>query len=229
MMILRGPAASTGGAPTTSSSRTSTCSRPICEVAGIDPPPWLQGRSLPAGRRRRAPSCAGDLLRAHLSRRLRAAAGDSHRALQVHPPLRRLPVLRCCRTATTARAKTPTWPADGRDRPVSREALHDLFFNPGEGRNVIDDPITPRSPRDLRAASTEWMVQTADPLLDGPVPHRRARRSTLRISARRDEPTFVGGEAVGAATGRLTGAPLSPATSSAAGAGSAGRRRPAAW
>ena len=34
----------------------------------------------------------GDLLRADLPRRLRAAAGDPHRALQVHPPVRRLPL-----------------------------------------------------------------------------------------------------------------------------------------
>ena len=66
----------------------------ICEVAGIEPPPWLAGRSLVGLVRDEDPPGArvGDLLGADLPRRLRAAAGNPHRALQVHPPLRRLPL-----------------------------------------------------------------------------------------------------------------------------------------
>ena len=54
-------------------------------------------------------------------------------------------------------------------RPVARERLHDLFFNPGEGRNSIDDPAYTDVVSDLRSRLEAWMVETNDPLLDGPV------------------------------------------------------------
>jgi N-sulfoglucosamine sulfohydrolase len=54
-------------------------------------------------------------------------------------------------------------------RPVARERLHDLFFNPGEGRNSIDDPDYAEVAADLRSRLERWMADTNVPLLDGPV------------------------------------------------------------
>ena len=88
------------------------------------------------------------------------------------------------------------------ERVVSREALHDLFFNPGEGRNVIDDPDYAEIAADLRDRLERWMVQTEDPLLDGPVPAPPGALINAQDQLSADEPTFVAGEAVGAATGR---------------------------
>jgi hypothetical protein len=55
-------------------------------------------------------------------------------------------------------------------RTVARESLHDLFFNPGEGRNVIDEPDYVPVAADLRGRLERWMQETSDPLLDGPMP-----------------------------------------------------------
>jgi arylsulfatase A-like enzyme len=54
-------------------------------------------------------------------------------------------------------------------RTVARESLHDLFFNPGEGRNLIDHPDYAAVLGDLRRRLHDWMVETDDPLLHGPV------------------------------------------------------------
>ena len=50
------------------------------------------------------------------------------------------------------------------------EALYDLWLDPGEGLNRIDDPALSDVLADLRGRLHDWMVKTGDPLLDGPVP-----------------------------------------------------------
>jgi hypothetical protein len=87
-------------------------------------------------------------------------------------------------------------------RRVSREALHDLFFNPGEGRNVIDEPEYAEIAADLRDRLERWMVETDDPLLRGavPAPPGALINTQDQISAD-DEPIIAGGDVVGAASG----------------------------
>jgi arylsulfatase A-like enzyme len=55
-----------------------------------------------------------------------------------------------------------------RRRP--RVALYDLVLDPGEMRNLAGDPEVGDVEEDLEQRLREWMVQTDDPLLDGPVP-----------------------------------------------------------
>jgi arylsulfatase A-like enzyme len=50
------------------------------------------------------------------------------------------------------------------------EALYDLALDPCEVRNRIDDPALAEVAADLRGRLDQWMKDTADPLLDGPVP-----------------------------------------------------------
>jgi N-sulfoglucosamine sulfohydrolase len=50
------------------------------------------------------------------------------------------------------------------------EALFDLWLDPSEGDNRIDDPSLATVVDDLRGRLHDWMVRTEDPLLDGPVP-----------------------------------------------------------
>jgi N-sulfoglucosamine sulfohydrolase len=46
------------------------------------------------------------------------------------------------------------------ERPVARESLHDLFFNPGEGRNLVGDEDYAQVLAGLRERLHEWMVDT---------------------------------------------------------------------
>ncbi len=50
------------------------------------------------------------------------------------------------------------------------EALYDLWLDPTEGTNRIDDPRLADVADDLRRRLHDWMVRTDDPLLDGFVP-----------------------------------------------------------
>ncbi len=43
-------------------------------------------------------------------------------------------------------------------RPVARESLHDLFFNPGEGRNLIGNEDYAGVIEQLRERLHQWMV-----------------------------------------------------------------------
>ena len=104
----------------------------------------------------------------HLPRRLRAAARDPHRALEVHPPLRRLPApgarqLRRQRDQGAAGASRL-----GASTVVPREQLYDLVLDPNEGRNLAGDPAHAGVLAELRDRLETWMEETDDPLLAGP-------------------------------------------------------------
>ena len=170
MMIMRGPGGFTGGK--------------VVDAAGQPPrrlpDPLRAGRGraarLAAGqladaagpRRGRAPA-RGDLRRDDLPRRLPAPARRPHRALEVHPPLRRLRRTRCSPTATTAASKDLWVEAGWGERIVPREQLYDLVLDPAEGDNLAADPARAEALAEMRGRLDAWMRETDDPLLDGPV------------------------------------------------------------
>ena len=89
-------------------------------------------------------------------------------------------------------------------RPVARESLHDLFFNPGEGRNLIADADYQDVAADLRDRLHQWMVRmTNDPLLRGPIAPPVGARINAQSQRSAEEPTWVG-EAADAPDGPVT-------------------------
>jgi hypothetical protein len=74
-------------------------------------------------------------------------------------------------------------------RRVARESLHDLFFNPGEGRNYIDDEDYAGVLVDLRERLHEWMVNTDDPLLHGVIAPPVGAHINSQSQRSPDEPT----------------------------------------
>ncbi len=173
----------------------------ICDVAGIEPSPWLQGRSLvPLVRGEEA----ADARREIFSELTYHAAYEPQRAIRTErfKYLRRFddypyPVLANCDDSPSKDAYlTRGWA----ERTVSREALHDLFFNPGEGRNVIDEPDYAEVAQDLRERLERWMVETDDPLLNGAVPAPDGAQINAQTQVSASEPTFVAdGQTAGAA------------------------------
>ncbi len=175
----------------------------VCDVAGIDKPSWLQGRSLaplvsgeePPGRREEIFSELTYHAAYEPQRAIRTERFKYVRRFDDYP----YPVLANCDDSPSKDAYLARgW---GRRR-VSREALHDLFFNPGEGRNVIDDPEYAEIADDLRARLERWMVLTGDPLLEGPVPAPPGALINAQSQVSASEQAFVvDADAVGAATG----------------------------
>ena len=59
------------------------------------------------------------------------------------------------------------------ERPVPKESLFDLIFDPQEANNVAADPAYASVLDDMRARLVRWMQETDDPALTGriePVP-----------------------------------------------------------
>lgn len=53
---------------------------------------------------------------------------------------------------------------------VPEEQLYDLVFDPLEKNNLISDPAHKATANTLRSRLEEWMIETNDPLLKGPIP-----------------------------------------------------------
>jgi len=169
MLIMRGPGMPVGTARDELVSQIDVFPT-LCELAGIDRPDWLQGHSL-------LPLVAGAEppgLRTEIFSELTYhAAYEPQRAIRTDrfKYIRRFdefprPILPNCDDSPSKEAYLERGWAQ---RPVPRETLHDLFFNPGEGRSLFDDPAYAPVLADLRARLRDWMERTADPLLDGPI------------------------------------------------------------
>ena len=169
LMIVRGPGF-TGGkvidAPVTHLDVFPT----LCELAEVEPPEWLQGRSL-------MPLVRGEVERLHdatFAETTYHAAYEPQRSVRTErwKYIRRFddyphPVLANC---DDGESKEILVAAGWGDRVVPRERLYDLILDPGEGDNLVDDPQWAEVLADLRERLEEWMRETEDPLLDGPIP-----------------------------------------------------------
>ena len=55
------------------------------------------------------------------------------------------------------------------EREIAKEQLYDVFFDPNEANNLVDDPEQETVLANLRARLEQWMRDTDDPLLAGHV------------------------------------------------------------
>lgn len=164
----------------------------VCEVAGVETPPWARGHSLLA-------LAAGEeepgLRSAIFSELTYHAAYEPQRAIRTerYKYIRRFddypyPVLPNCDESPSKNAYLDRGWAR---RPVARESLHDLFFNPGEGRNCIENDAYAGVLADLRERLNDWMVSTDDPLLHGPIAPPVGARINSQSQRSAEEPTTL--------------------------------------
>jgi N-sulfoglucosamine sulfohydrolase len=168
LLIMRGPGGFHGGRVSEALVSQIDLFPTICELVGIERPDFLQGRSLlPLMRREKTE--VNDAIFAELTYH---AAYEPQRCIRTRrwKYIRRfgdreLPVLANIDDGPTK----DLFVANGwADRPVPREALYDLLFDPAEAHNLAE--VQP----DVRQAMSErleaWMRETHDPLLDGDIP-----------------------------------------------------------
>jgi N-sulfoglucosamine sulfohydrolase len=191
MLIMRGPRIRAGSSLDELVSQVDIFPT-ICDMAGIEHPSWLQGRSLlgllegtePPGTRAEVFSELTYHAAYEPQRAIRTPRFKYIRRFDDYP----YPVLPNCDDSTSKDAYLERGWAE---RPVERERLHDLFFNPGEGRNSIDDPAYADIVTQLRSRLEQWMVQTDDPLLRGPVPAPAGARVNAQDQRSAGEPTLT--------------------------------------
>jgi N-sulfoglucosamine sulfohydrolase len=170
MLIMRGPGGFEGGRTIDSLVSHIDLFPTVCDLLDVEHPDWLQGRSI-------MPLVRGEADEIHDAI---FAEGTYHAAYEPQRGIRtrrwkyvrrfgdrRAPVI----VNTDDSPSKELWLRNGwRDRPVAPEHLYDLFFDPAELHNLIDDESYASVVVDLRDRLERWMVDTDDPLLEGPVP-----------------------------------------------------------
>ncbi len=169
MLIMRGPAGFVGGKLLDAMVTHLDIYPTICDLAGIEHPPWLEGRSL-------MPLVRGETEQLHeavFSEMTYHAAYQPQRAVRTErwKYIRRFddherPVLANCDESASKQLLVDRGWAEQR---LETEQLYDLVFDPGERDNVAAEPANAAVRDELRARLEAWMAQCDDPLLQGPV------------------------------------------------------------
>jgi arylsulfatase A-like enzyme len=170
MLIMRGPGGFTGGKVCDALVSQVDIFPTICELLDIGEPDWLEGYSiLPAI------EDGGEIRGEVFAEVTYHAAYEPMRCVQTKrwKYIRRYgdrgrPVLPNCDDSPSK----DVWLAHGwRDRPVPKEELYDLVFDPNEAQNLAADDSKADVLDDMRERLQEWMEATDDPILKGlPVP-----------------------------------------------------------
>jgi N-sulfoglucosamine sulfohydrolase len=170
MLLLRGPGGFERGRVFDSIVSHLDLFPTVCAVAGIDPPEWLEGVSL-------LPLVRGELDELHqeiFAEVTYHAAYEPQRAVRTarykyarrfdesHPG-------RVLANVDDSLTKDVMLSCGWAEVDPPGESLYDLWLDPGEGTNRIDDPALAGVLSDLKERLHDWMVRTDDPLLEGAV------------------------------------------------------------
>ncbi len=171
MLIMRGPGGFTGGKVCDALVSQIDVFPTLCDLLDIEPPAWLQGRSMmPLVRGE-----AEEINDAIFSEVTYHAAYEPMRCARTRrwKYIRRYddrgrPVLPNC----DDNPSKDLWLEHGwREWRLAQEELYDLVFDPNEARNVAGDPAMADVLAEMRDRLGRWMRETDDPILEGlPVP-----------------------------------------------------------
>jgi N-sulfoglucosamine sulfohydrolase len=170
LLIMRGPGGFHGGRVSDALVSQIDLYPTMCETAGAEIPDFVQGRSILPLMRKEVPEVRDELF-AELTYH---AAYEPQRAIRTHrwKYIRRfgdreLPVLA---NVDDGPSKDVLIEAGWADRPLPREELHDLLFDPQEARDLSGEETYAPVLHEMRERLENWMRETEDPLLEGDVP-----------------------------------------------------------
>ncbi|HUS47059.1 MAG TPA: sulfatase-like hydrolase/transferase, partial [Phycisphaerae bacterium] len=170
MLIVRGPGGFGGGKVIDGMVSHIDVFPTLCELLQIDPPAWLEGESM-------MPLVRGEAEEINeyiFSEVTYHAAYEPMRCIRTkrHKYIQRFHERRRAVMANTDDSPTKDlWLEHGwLDQYAPAEELYDLVFDPNERANLAAEPIMVAEKARLRHWLTQWMQETDDPLLKGPVP-----------------------------------------------------------
>lgn len=168
MLMMRGPGVGQGGRVCDALVSQIDVYPTVCEIAGIDPPDWLEGVNMMPLLRGEA----DEINEAVFADVTFHAAYEPMRAVRTKrwKYIRRFddrgrPVLPNCDDSPS---KDVMIAAGWADRPLPREELYDLAFDPSEANNLVDASAHSAVLAEMRNRLDAWMKRTDDPLLTGP-------------------------------------------------------------
>ena len=161
----------------------------ICELTGVEEPPFLQGTSL-------MPLVRGETAKLHdhvfaemtyhaAYQPLRAVRSERFKYIRRFSDYNR-PVLANCDDSAS---KTILAEAGWGEQRVPEEQLYDLLFDPNELNDLSADSTRRQILSEMRERLLEWMRATEDPLLHGPVPEPPGAWSNDPAQASPNDPT----------------------------------------
>lgn len=170
MLILRGPGEFGGGKIIDALASHIDVFATLCDWLNIAPPAWLQGTSLMPLLRGEVEQVNDEIfceINYHAAYEPQRAVRTSRYKYIRRFDKRTTPVLPNCDDSPS---KEVWLRAGWKDRPIAREQLFDLIFDPGEGNNLVADPAMALILDDMRDRLGRWMERTNDPLLRGAIP-----------------------------------------------------------
>jgi len=165
MLMMRGPEHFSGGKVLDALVSQMDLFPTVCELLQIEPPLWLQGKSL-------LPLLRGET--GHIHEAI-FAENNFHGSFEPERAVRtarwkyirrfderRTPVVMHC----DASISKDLWLKQGwAQQPVENEQLYDLMFDPNETHNRAADPALASVLAEMRERLDRWMRETDDPLL----------------------------------------------------------------
>ncbi len=170
MLLIRGPGGFTGGRVCDGLVSQIDLFPTICDLLEIDPPPWLQGKSI-------MPLIRGEVnevneeifaeVSYHCSYEpMRAVRTERWKYIRRFHD-RGFPFLNNCDAGPSKEMMLGRGWADSE---LIREELFDLSFDPNEANNLASHPGYRDVLEQMRSRLEGWMKRTDDPLLKGEVP-----------------------------------------------------------
>jgi arylsulfatase A-like enzyme len=166
MLILRGPGGFSGGKVVDAMVTHMDIFPTVCELAGINTPSWLEGKSLAPIVRDETDHVHEEIffeVNYHASYEpIRAARTNRWKYIKRYDG-RTTPVMPNCDDGLSK----DVWAAAGwAERDPQAEQLYDLVFDPNETNNLAADPAHAEVLGDMRGRLEAWMKRTDDPLLE---------------------------------------------------------------
>lgn len=143
----------------------------LCDLLGLEKPPWLQGESLLPLMRAQTDTvrdAAFAEIIYHVSYEPQLAVRTQrHKYIRRFTPEHPVPAL-----ANIDNGPTKDYLVENglAHLPLAQEELYDLVLDPSERRNLVQDAAFVPVRDSLRARMDAWMRKTDHPLLKGPVP-----------------------------------------------------------